>query len=194
VVEFRILGPLELVVDGGIRTLPAGAERAVLELLLLNAGRVVPASTLVDAHWGEYLPVNAATALKGRDSRLRRVLADAGLPGDLIVTRRPGYLADVEPERVDAHRCVRLVQEARRRADHNAPLEAIDLYEEALALWRGDPLAEFGDQEWARAEIGRLTAVRAAAIEERVDLRLAQGHHAELVPEREELAARHPLQ
>jgi len=194
VVEFRILGPLELVVDGGIRTLPAGAERAVLELLLLNAGRVVPASTLVDALWGEDLPVNAANALQGRVSRLRRVLADAGLPGDLVVTRRPGYLADVAPESVDAHRCVRLVQEARRRADHNAPLEAIGLYEEALALWRGEPLAEFGDQEWARAEIGRLIALRAAAIEERVNLRLVLGHHAELVPELQELAARYPLQ
>jgi DNA-binding SARP family transcriptional activator len=102
--EFRILGPLELVVEGEIRTLPAGAERAVLELLLLNAGRVVPASTLVDALWGEDLPANAANALQGRISRLRRVLADAGLPDTMVVTRRPGYLADVDPERVDAHR------------------------------------------------------------------------------------------
>jgi len=193
-VEFRILGPLELVVDGEVRTLPAGAERAVLELLLLNAGRVVPASTLVDALWGEDLPANATNALQGRISRLRRVLADAGLPDALVLTRRPGYVADVDPEHVDAHRCVRLVQEARRRADQNAPLDAIRLFEEALALWRGEPLAEFGDQEWARAEISRLTALRAAAIEERVNLRLVLGHHAELVPELEELTARYPLQ
>jgi DNA-binding winged helix-turn-helix (wHTH) protein len=94
VVEFRILGPLELIVDGTVRTLPAGGERAVLELLLLNAGRVVPASTLMDALWGEDLPGNAANALQGRISRLRKALADAGLPQVLVTTRRPGYVAD----------------------------------------------------------------------------------------------------
>lgn len=85
--EFRILGPLEIVVEGPVRTLPAGGERAVLELLLLNAGRVVPASTLVDALWGEDLPANATNALQGRISRLRKVLADAGLPQELVTTR-----------------------------------------------------------------------------------------------------------
>jgi DNA-binding SARP family transcriptional activator len=78
--EFRILGPLELVVDATVRTLPAGGERAVLELLLVNAGRIVPASTLMDALWGQDLPVNAANALQGRISRLRKALADAGPP------------------------------------------------------------------------------------------------------------------
>jgi hypothetical protein len=111
-VELRILGPLDLVVDGAVRTVPAGAERAVLELLLLNAGRVVPATTLVDALWGDDLPANAMNALQGRISRLRRALGDAGLPEALVTTRRPGYLADVDPERVDAHRFIRLVREA----------------------------------------------------------------------------------
>ena len=192
--EFRILGPLELVVDGQVGPLPAGAERAVLELLLLNAGRVVPASTLVDALWGENLPNNASNALQGRVSRLRKTLVDAGLTDALVTTRRPGYLADIDPDRVDANRFIRLVQEARRRADRNAPSEAIRLYDEGLVLWRGDPLAEFADERWAQAEINRLTALRAAAVEERIDLRLVLGHHAELVAELEDLTARHPLQ
>jgi DNA-binding winged helix-turn-helix (wHTH) protein len=72
-------------------------------MLLLNAGRVVTASTLMDALWGEDLPGNAANALHGRISRLHRALADAGLPDALVATRRPGYLADADPERVDAH-------------------------------------------------------------------------------------------
>ncbi len=192
--EFRILGPLELIVDGRIRTVPAGAERAVLELLLLNAGRVVPASTLVDALWGEDLPAHAVNALQGRISRLRRALADAGLPEALVTTRRPGYLADVDPDWVDAHRFIRLVQQARRRAEQNAPVEAIGLYDDALALWRGDPLAEFVGEPWARAEISRLAALRMAAIEERNTLRLVLGQHAELVAELEDLTARYPLQ
>jgi predicted ATPase/DNA-binding SARP family transcriptional activator len=193
-VEFRILGPLELVVDGQVRSLPAGAERAVLELLLLNAGRIVPAGTLVDALWGENLPRNASNALQLRISRLRKVLADAGLPGALVTTRRPGYLADIDPDDVDANRFLRLVQRARRRAEQNAPSEAIRRYDEGLALWRGDPLAEFDDQPWAQAEISRLTALRAAAVEERTDLRLLLGHHAELVAELEPLILRYPLQ
>jgi predicted ATPase/DNA-binding SARP family transcriptional activator/tetratricopeptide (TPR) repeat protein len=193
-VEFRILGPLDLIVDGRVRSLPAGGERAVLELLLLNAGRVVPASTLVDALWGDDLPGNATNALQGRISRLRKVLADAGLPQALVTTRRPGYVADIDPERVDAHRFIRLVQQARRRADQNAPVEAISLYDEGLALWRGDPLAEFAGEDWARAEINRLTALRMAATEERNTLRLLLGQHAELVAELEDLTARYPVQ
>ncbi len=192
--EFRILGPLEVVVDGAARTLPAGAERAVFELLLLNAGRVVAATTLVDALWGEGLPGNATNALHGRVSRLRRALSDAGLPESLVETRRPGYLVDVDPEQVDAHRFVRLVAEARRRADRGSPADAARLYDEALSLWRGDPLAEFSDGEWARAEANRLTELRIAATEERIALRLAAGHHAELVAELDALAARYPLQ
>jgi DNA-binding SARP family transcriptional activator len=80
VVKFRMLGPLELDTGGEVRVLPAGAERAVLAILLLNAGRVVPAERLVDALWGEDPPANATNALQGRVSRLRRELAEAGLP------------------------------------------------------------------------------------------------------------------
>jgi DNA-binding SARP family transcriptional activator len=125
---------------------------------------------------------------------LRKAVADAGLPETLVITRRPGYLADVDPAKVDAHRFVHLVQEARRRADQNASAEAISLYDQGLALWQGDPLAEFSGEEWAQAEINRLIALRVAAIEERIDLRLLLGHHAELVAELEQLTARYPLQ
>jgi predicted ATPase/DNA-binding SARP family transcriptional activator len=192
--EFRILGPLELVVEGKVRPLRAGGEGAVLELLLLNAGRVVAAGTLVDALWGEGLPANAANALQGRISRLRKALGDAGLPAALVTTRRPGYVAEIDPEQVDAHRFARLVRDARRRADQNAAVAAVGLYDQALALWRGTPLAEFSGEDWAQAEISRLTSLRAAAMEERINLRLVLGHHAELVTELADLAARYPLQ
>lgn len=191
--EFRVLGPLELVEDDVVRTLPAGAERAVLELLLLNAGRVVPAAALVDALWGEDLPANAANALQGRISRLRRALAGAGVPGAVLVTRRPGYLLDIDPDRVDAHRFVRLIGEARQLADRGSPEPAVGRYEQALALWRGEPLAEFSDQDWARAGTARLSELRLAAVEERIALHLTAGRHAEMVAELDELTAHHPL-
>jgi predicted ATPase/DNA-binding SARP family transcriptional activator len=191
--EFRVLGPLELVADGAVRTLPAGAERAVLELLLLNAGRVVPAAALVDALWGDDLPANATNALQGRISRLRRALAGAGVPGAVLVTRRPGYLIDIDPDQVDANRFVRLIGEARQLGDRGSPEPAIGRYEQALALWRGEPLAEFGDQDWARAETTRLRELRLAAIEERIALHLTAGRHADVVAELDEFTARHPL-
>src|SRR4029453_12822607 len=138
-----------------------------LQLLELNPGRIVPASTLVDALWGEELPANATNALQGRISRLRKALSDAGLPELAVITRRPGYLLEIDPEKVDAHRFVRLIQDARRQADRTAAAEAIALSEQALALWRGEPLAEFSSEPWAQAEINRLTALRSAALEER---------------------------
>jgi predicted ATPase/DNA-binding SARP family transcriptional activator len=185
-VEFRVLGPLELVVDGVVHTLPAGAERELLALLLVHAGRVVAAGTLVDALWADDLPAHATNALQGRVSRLRRALARVGLPDDLVATRRPGYLVDVDPDRVDAHRFVTLVSQARRTADARR-------YDEALALWRGEPVAEFADREWARAESARLTEVWLGAREERIELDLAAGRYAEAVADLEELAAAHPL-
>jgi predicted ATPase/DNA-binding SARP family transcriptional activator len=180
-------------VNGAAHPLPTGAEGAVLELLLLNAGRVVPATALVDALWGEDLPANATNALQGRVSRLRRALVDAGLPADALVTRRPGYLLDIDPDRVDAHRFTRLVGAARRLADTGSPDAAIERYEQALALWRGEPLAEFADAEWARAEATRLDELRLAAVEERIALHLAAGRHGDVVAELDDLTARHPL-
>jgi predicted ATPase/DNA-binding SARP family transcriptional activator len=192
-VEFRMLGPFEVLVAGEVRVVPGGAERAVLQLLLLNAGRVVPASSLVDALWGEDLPVNATNALQGRMSRLRRALSDAGLPESLVVTRRPGYVLDVDPDRIDVHRFTHLIGAARRLAEQGSAAEATQTYAEALGLWRGEPLAEFAEQSWARNEIHRLTELRLAATEERIDLELAAGRHADLVADLEALTAHQPL-
>lgn len=192
--EFRILGPLEVIVDDRTVTLPAGAERAVVEILLLDAGRVVPATTLVDALWGEDLPANASNALQGRVSRLRRVLADAGLPETLVVTRRPGYLIAVDPGQVDAHRFAALVREARDLAAQGSRTEAVERYGQALGLWRGQPLAEFSDEAWAQREAIRLIELKLAATEELIELRLTAGQHAEVVAELEALTVRHPLQ
>jgi predicted ATPase/DNA-binding SARP family transcriptional activator len=192
-VEFRVLGPLEVVVDGQVRRLSAGAERALLELLLLNAGRVIPVSGLVDALWGEDLPANAGNALQGRISRLRRALAAAGLPEAPLVTRRPGYMLDVDPDSVDAHRFARLVGEARRLTDHGRPVEARRLYDDALALWPDGAEPGFAEHDWGRGEASRLAELRLAAVEERIDLDLAGGRHQDVVAELEALTARQPI-
>lgn len=128
-----------LILEGTVQTVPAGAERGFWSVLLINAGRLLTASALMDALWGEDLPGNAANALQGRISRLHGALADAGLPDAPVTTRRPGSLADAHPERVDAH--IRRVQQARRRADQNASVEAIGIYDEAHGVG-GDPRAQ----------------------------------------------------
>jgi predicted ATPase/DNA-binding SARP family transcriptional activator len=183
--EFRLLGPLQVLVDGAPVPLGGAAERALLARLLLEAGRVVPAEHLIDSLWGEDLPGNAANALQGRVSRLRSAFRTVGLPETLVVSRRPGYLLEVDPDTVDVHRFTRLLHEARRGAT--------DLYPQALALWQGPALAEFADQGWARDERHRLDELRLAATEEWLDARLDVGRHAELVVELTDLVARHPL-
>ena len=100
--EIRVLGPVEVVVDGQVRPLPGAGERELLALLALSAGRVVAVPALVDGLWAEVLPANPGNALQVRVSKLRRALAAAGAPGQLVMTRPPGYLLDIPRDRVDA--------------------------------------------------------------------------------------------
>jgi predicted ATPase/DNA-binding SARP family transcriptional activator len=189
--EFRLLGPLELTVDGEPRPLVSPGEKAVLALLLLSAGRVVPREALVDALWGEDLPANPVNAVQGRISRLRRALDDVGVPGTLVAAHGPGYVVRVEPDQVDAHRFSRLVRAA--RAEGGNPKVATGLYAEALALWRGPALADFAAEPWAAADAARLEELRLAAVEERIELELDSGRPSDLVDELEGLAAGNPL-
>jgi predicted ATPase/DNA-binding SARP family transcriptional activator len=190
--EIRVLGPVEVVVGGQVRPLPGGGERELLALLALSAGRLVAVPALVDALWGEALPANPSNALQVRVSKLRRALGSAGLHGSLVVTRPPGYLLDVDPQRIDSLRFGDRVAAARTAADAD-PAAAGRLYREALALWHGPALVEFADARWAAPEAARLTELQLAAREELIDLELAAGRHTGVLAELETLAAAHPL-
>ncbi|MEX5720773.1 ATP-binding protein [Geodermatophilus maliterrae] len=189
--EIRVLGPVELVVDGRARSLPGAGERELLALLALSTGRVLAVPALVDALWGEELPANPGNALQGRVSKLRRALAVAGL-ADVLVTRPPGYLLDVDPAQVDALRFAHLVSAARTAAATD-PERAARLHRRALACWRGAALAEFAEARWAGSEAARLTELQLAAREELIDLELAAGRHTDVLPQLEALTAAHPL-
>src|SRR4051794_6807165 len=190
--EIRLLGPVEVVVDEQVRSLPGAGERELLALLALAAGRVVAAPALVDGLWGEALPVNPGNALQVRMSKLRRALAATGAPGELVVTRPPGYLLDLDRGGVDALRFADRVAPPRAAAAAD-PVAAAGLYREALAAWRGPALAEFAGSAWAGPEAARLAELQLAAREELVDLELAAGRHAEVLGELEQLTAAHPL-
>ncbi len=181
--EFRILGSLEVRENGHTVPLGGAKQRALLASLLLRANEVVSRDRLVDELWGASPPATAATALQVYVSQLRKALGR-----ELILTQPPGYLVRVGDGELDLHRFEWLVTTARAEE----PAEAARLVRQALALWRGAPLAELGDS-FARAERARLEEQRLAALEQRIDAELALGHHAALVPELEGLVREQPL-
>ena len=191
--EFRILGPLEVIGDDGASVAVGGSrERGVLALLLLSANRVVPSERLAADLWGDRAPEGAAHALRVHVSRLRRALREAGVDG-MLVTQSPGYVARVPPGALDAARFEALLgrgREAASRADYRAAAEMLG---EALALWRGPALPDLPEAPAARAEAVRLEEARLVALEERIDADLACGRQAELVGELEGLTQVHPL-
>jgi len=169
--EFRILGPLEA--RDGERVLELGGvkRRGLLALLLLDANRVVSVERLVDGLWGDAPPASAQASLQNHLGRLRREL------GDRLVTRPPGYLLRVGDGELDLHRFQSLAVDGR--------------WAEALALWRGPPLADLAGEPVGRAA-AHLDELRLAALEERIDAELALGRHTAVVPELEELVAAEP--
>jgi predicted ATPase/DNA-binding SARP family transcriptional activator/class 3 adenylate cyclase len=190
-VEFRILGPLQVL--EGERELPLDSpkERSLLAVLLLHAGAVVSRERLIEELWGESPPPTAGKALNVHVSRLRKALARNG--DDAIVTRTPGYALELEPKRLDAARFERLVAEARGRTAAGDMRSAHALLREALALWRGPALAGVELESAARNEVGRLEELRLAAEMDRIDCELALGLHEQLISELEALVAEHPL-
>ena len=191
--EFRILGPLEVLDDSGVPViLRSSRERAVLALLLLSPNRVVSSERLADDLWGDRPPEGAAHALQVNISRLRKALRDAGAE-DVLVTRSPGYLVEVDRDAVDAARFEALLARSREESARGDHRDAAATLREALGLWRGPALADVPDAPLARAEVARLDEARLTALEERLDADLACGRHGELVAELDALTRAHPL-
>ena len=182
--EFHILGPLEVMDQGRAVKLGGSKQRSLLAFLLLRPNEAVSRDRLIDELWGDQPPDTAATAIQVHVSQLRKALGR-----DVIVTQPPGYLIRVRDGELDLERFERSVTEAQSAP----PVDASALLSEALALWRGPPLAEL-DAPFARAAGVWLDAQRLAALEQRIDADLALGRHAQLVPELEGLVREHPLQ
>ena len=185
-VEFRILGPLEVLDGARLLPLTGARQRALLAVLLLHANEVVSSDRLIDELWGEEPPAAGSTALRVRVSQLRKALGRE----DVLVTRAPGYFVRVGPGELDLHRFERLLEEA----DGAEPTAAAERLREALALWRGEPLADVSYEPFAQAAIARLVELRLVALERRIEADLVLGRHAELVGELQALVREHPLQ
>lgn len=182
--EFRILGPLEVTVDGRAVQLGGQRQRALLAALLVHHGQVVATGRLVDLLWGENAPKTATTSLQNAVSQLRRELG-----ADVVETRAPGYVLDGDVDAIDAVVFERAVASARRAP----PAERAELLRSALGLWRGAALADLAGEEFAQGEIRRLEELRLSALEERIAAELELGRHAEVVGELEALTATNPL-
>jgi DNA-binding SARP family transcriptional activator len=142
--EFRVLGPLEVRDGEGELALGRGKQRALLAVLLIHAGNVVPVDRLIDALWGESPPASALNSVHIYVSQLRRALGNGRL-----VTRRGGYALELDPDELDAERFEQQLAEARGLLRDGAPERAATTLREALALWRGPPLADFTYEPFA---------------------------------------------
>ncbi len=197
--HFRILGPFEVEHDG--RSLPLGGrqQRTLLAVLLCRANEVVPVEEIIEELWASTPPPSAMKSVHVLVSKLRRTLegepseeAEASANG-ILLTRPHGYVLSVAPGELDLDLFQALLNEGRRALAAGRADEAGVTIREALALWRGPPLAEFAYDSFAQVEIARLETLRVAAIEDRLEADLALGRHADLLPEIEALVAKHPL-
>ena len=185
--EFRILGALEASDQG--RALPLGTpkQRALLAVLLLHRREIVSTDRLIDELWNGRPPDTATKTVQVYVSRLRKVLGE-----QVLVTRGGGYVLEVGDDQVDADRFERLAVEGRDALEGGDARSAAETLRSALELWRGEPLADFTFEEFARNEIGRLEELRLVALEDRINAEIALGRHSALVPELERLVADHP--
>jgi len=191
--EFRMLGPFEVVVDGASVPLGGAKQRALLAILAIHANEVVSVDRLIDELWGERAPDSASSTIQAYISRLRKALEPAGAngAGRLIDSKPPGYVLRTPPESVDSIRFTELLETAGETLEAGRPAEASRLLGEALALWRGPALSDFSFEPFAQTEIGRLEELRLTAVEDRIDAELACARHARVVAELEALVAQH---
>ena len=189
VFELRLLGPVQAVRAG--RDVPLGGprQRALLALLALDPGRVVPAGRLVEELWRGRPPLGAAKTLRSYVSRLRSALA----PEVALLPRGGGYVLSADPGQLDVARFERLVAEGRAALGGGEAVAAGNRFRDALGLWRGPALAGVAEVEPLAREGARLEELRLAAVEGRLEADLAVGPHGEVVGELERLVGEYPL-
>lgn len=190
-IRLDVLGPLEVSVDGEIVEIRRGIPRAIVVALVLRAREVVSAGALADLVWADEQPRNPVNALQLQISYLRKRLG-GGSVGQPVVTRPGGYVLMVEDDDIDARRFERFVRSAAQLASSDLAA-SLELYETALGLWRGAAYADVLGEPFVVGEATRLEEMRLSALEERNEVMLALGRHAELVGELSSLVNEHPL-
>ena len=186
IVRVRLLGPVDVVVGDAVRPVSGLRRKAILATLSLRAGEIVSTDRLADIVWGDDLPSTPVNTLQSHVSHLRTVLGSRAA----ILAKPPGYVLDVGDEGTDARLAERLLRRAARLPD---PVQRVRELREALALWRGSPLADLAGIAWLEDQADRLDLLRERIRQALAEARLAAGEHAQLVPELEQMVADHPL-
>jgi DNA-binding SARP family transcriptional activator/basic membrane lipoprotein Med (substrate-binding protein (PBP1-ABC) superfamily) len=187
--EFRLLGPLDVRHGGEVLPLGGGKQRAVLAVLLLRAGEVVPVERLVDEVWGDDPPPSAAHTLESYVSRLRQLFNDHG---PRLVRRGAGYALELGDATLDARSFVEAQERASLAAAMGEHADVIELTGSAIAMWRGPALADVALASAGRAEADRLEELRLGTYEMRFDAELALGKNERAVGELQRLVAQNP--
>ncbi|MGR8006927.1 AfsR/SARP family transcriptional regulator [Streptomyces hypolithicus] len=196
--EIQVMGPLSADING-VSIVPTAAKpRQLLSLLAFYPGRVMPVPTLMEEVWGTNLPQSAMTTLQTYILQLRRLLGTAmgpdapGTAKEVLATRHGGYLLQIPPASVDAHRYGQLVAAAQGAAEDGDDEEALRRYRDALAMWNGPALVDVRLGPILEIEVMRLEECRLVTVERRIDVDLRLGRHSELLSELTYLTARHP--
>lgn len=189
--EFRVLGSLDVRRGDDVVIIGSSNERKLLTALLVDANAVVSTARLIEVLWGDDPPPSDRNTLQTYIARLRHRLSGGGAAAP-IVSRPPGYVIELRPHELDSLWFRELVARGSAALSED-PGRALEILNEALALWRGPAFAEFADEEVARAEAVCLDELRETAGQERVEALLAVGRSAEAVSELERAVAAHPL-
>jgi DNA-binding SARP family transcriptional activator len=189
--EFGLLGPLVVRCGGVLLPVRPGKQRAVLALLLLNAGQVVAFDEIADVLWGAAPPPSARVTVRNYVSRLRQAVEQAG-PGRIGTTPR-GYLISLGAGELDVARFEVLTASAQAAVRAGSWEPAAARARAALALWRGEPLADVGAEVLTAREVPRLAETRLLALEARIEADVQLGRQADVIAELQRLVAGHPL-
>ena len=199
--EYHALGAL-IVTDGDGEKIAIGGprQRRLMAALLIDRNSVVSVDRLTESVFAGDATAAAATTLRSYVARLRRVVDHNGENGEvdpegrsILLTVSPGYMLKVPDESFDVGRFERMLATGRAAVDRDDAVTAASELRAALAMWHGEPYAEFADEDWVRVEAQRLQELRLVAYERLVDAELACGRTAETVSELEQLVVEHPL-
>lgn len=190
--QVRVLGPLSVLLDGVPVPLPGPKPRRLLACLALRAPEPVDPAALLDVAWPDGKPRTAHSTLHTHLSHLRTALG-GGTSTSALVRTDAGYLLDVPPEHLDAHRFSRLVGTGQRCLQAGQPAAAASALTQALAEWRGDPLTDVEEQGFAEGAIARLTALRTTARAALVEALLGVGRSADAADVAAALVADEPF-
>jgi len=193
VIDYRLLGQIEVAVDGRVLDLGGLKQRALLAILVLNANEPVTREALVDKLWADRPPTDARHTLDVYISRLRKTL-EAETGHRTVQTTPNGYILTAPADRIDVRRFERLAAQGRRELASGEASRATQTLSAALGLWRGAPLADVSHERFARPEVARLEEMQAGILEDRIEADLALGRHADVVGELGMLVDAHPLQ